>query len=187
MFVDTLNRIRQQYLKLRAGSSLWTGAADSPHLGSMTQQITGSIAVILPGIAVAGPAPPHSYVGVAQNLVEGIKVLVAAESPPPVALAMLCAHALECSLKAYLSRDGNDARLMNPAIRHNIGALWALASREGLAVPEIAPPWVCGLSDLHDKPYDLRYATRFQFLVLPAAGLMAAGVTDLLQLVRINL
>jgi hypothetical protein len=146
--------------------------------------ITAACAIMLPALVTVKPGPPHSYIGVAQQVCDGIKVLAAAERPPPVPLAMLCAHALECILKAYLSRDGNDTRLMNGAIRHNISALWALASREGLAVPDVAPPWVCGLSDLHDKPYDLRYAKRFQMLVLPSAGLMATGVIELLERVR---
>ena len=148
------------------------------------QAITGSAAIMLPGIATVRPGPPHSYIGVAQQLCEEIKVLATAENPPAQPLAMLAAHALECSLKAYLSRKGDDKRLSKKRIRHSISALWALASRQGLAVPEIAP-WVCGLSDLHDAPYDLRYATRFQFLVLPSAAIFVAGVIDLLE-VRIS-
>jgi len=148
------------------------------------QSITGSAAIMLPGIATVHPGPPHSYIGVAQQLCEGITVLAAAEHPPSVALAMLAAHALECSLRAYLTRKGDDKRLNKKPLRHNINALWALAYQEGLGVPELPDAWVSALSDLHDEPYDLRYATRFQMLVLPPAAIIAAGVIALLERVR---
>jgi hypothetical protein len=151
------------------------------------KSIIGSSAIMLPGVVTINQGPPHSYIGVAQQLVEGITVLAAAENPPAQALAMLAAQALECSLKAYLSRNGDDKRLNKKPLRLNINALWALASKDGLALSEVPDPWVSALSGLHDAPFDLRYATRFQMLVLPPAAVIAAGVIGLLERVRMQL
>jgi hypothetical protein len=46
-------------------------------------------------------------------------------------ITLICAHTLECALKAFLSRGGDDARLKNPKLRHNLEELWRLAAAEG--------------------------------------------------------
>jgi hypothetical protein len=48
-----------------------------------------------------------------------------------------------------------------------------MAGNEGLSIDPAPPDWVVCLSQAHDAPYDLRYATRFHILVLPATRTMA--------------
>jgi hypothetical protein len=118
-------------------------------------------------------------------MLQGARVLVASEPVPAVALSLLCAHALECTLKAYLSRSGDDSRLTGgPRLRHNLTALWSLAETEGLEVPTPAPDWLATLSGLHNKPYYLRYSTGVNGLVLPKPEPMVEGVSVLLAVVN---
>lgn len=134
---------------------------------------------------VASPAPPYTYLGVAESLMPGVKPLVdALPSGTSVALALVCAHILECLLKAYLSRGGADTALKKPSIRHDLNALWILAGKERLPVPASPPDWVDRLSGLHNSPYYLRYSTGVHGVVLPAPEPMATELTALLGIVR---
>jgi hypothetical protein len=135
---------------------------------------------------VAPPGPPHTYFGVAQQLLPAIRTL----ANPPVsawALALLSAHALECLLKAYLSRDGSDDRLRHQQIRHNLDALWRQAASEGLAVPVDPPDWAVRLSELHNTPYYLRYSTGINGIPTPPPALMASELAALIEVVRATL
>ena len=82
--------------------------------------ITGSASITLQPTTIVPAAPPHTYFGVAQSLLPGVKILAVASPCPALALALVSAHILECLLKAYLSRDGSDAALKNPAVRHDL-------------------------------------------------------------------
>ncbi|WP_375738289.1 hypothetical protein [Pseudomonas boanensis] len=120
------------------------------------EPITGSSNVTLDPVRNAPATPPHTYLGVAESMIPGVKVL--ADAPPACApaLALVAAHVLECLLKAYLSRDGSDdglKTLKENAIRHNLEKLWAMAHSQGLQISEQPPDWVVTLSRLHKNPY----------------------------------
>lgn len=138
----------------------------------------------LEGASIAPAGPPHTYFGVARNLMPGIHVLAAASPPPSHALSFLCAHVLECALKAYQSRSGSDAALKDPNVRHDLNALWALANSNGLGVSASPTVWVDRLSGLHKSPYYLRYSTGVHGLVLPATEPMVGELTALLDQIQ---
>jgi hypothetical protein len=108
---------------------------------------------------ITPPGPPHSFLAVVKQLMPAIYILAAPpdqQPPPAIALSMLCAHTLECALKAVISRDGDGSRLRDANIRHNISKLWEEAQKNGLSssIPESAQM----LSKLHGPPhYHLRY------------------------------
>jgi hypothetical protein len=60
---------------------------------------------------IGKPRPPFTYMGVANPLMPGIRTLATHGDLPAqtLPLAMLCAHALEGGLKAFLSRNGDEA------------------------------------------------------------------------------
>jgi len=122
-------------------------------------------------------------------MMPGVKVLAAASPPPALALVLVAAHVLECLLKAYLSRDGSDAALKNPDVRHDLNALWAMAFAQGLHVPESPPSWADCLSGLHKSPYYLRYSgvrrgTGVHGIVSPGAEPMTSDLAALVEIVR---
>jgi hypothetical protein len=97
---------------------------------------------------------------------------------------MVSAHALECILKAFLSRSGDDSRVKQSDVRHNLNALWSLAHSEGLDIPGQPPQWVASLSHLHDAPYYLRYSTGVHGIVTPAPEPMLGELAALIEQVR---
>lgn len=134
---------------------------------------------------MGGYNPPHTYFGVARDLLPGIRRLLEPEPVSVFAIAMLLAHALECLLKAFLSRTGSDKRLVDdPKLRHNLVALWALAVAEGLPIDAVPPNWVAALSKLHAAPYLLRYATNVNVLVMPNLRLMADALDSIFLAVQ---
>lgn len=128
----------------------------------------------LDDIAIAPAAPPFTYLGVAQSMIVGVKVLANASPTPALALALVAAHVLECTLKAYLSRRGTDAAVRVQKVRHNLNALWEMAYADGLSIPQAPPSWLSTLSGLHNQPYYLRYSTGVHSIVSPSAEPMVS-------------
>lgn len=148
------------------------------------EPITGTASITEQPDLIAPAAPPHTYFGVAQSMMPGVKVLAAASQPSPLALTLVAAHVLECLLKAYLSRNGSDAALRNSNVRHDLNALWAMAFAQGLRVPETPPSWADCLSSLHKSPYYLRYSTGVHGIVSPGAEPMTSELAALIEIVR---
>jgi hypothetical protein len=146
--------------------------------------ITGTGSLTSQSATIASAAPPHTYFGVAQSMMPGVKVLAVASPPSPLALALVAAHILECLLKAYLSRNGSDAALMDPNVRHDLNALWPMAFVQGLRVPQSPPSWVDCLSGLHKSPYYVRYSTGVHGIVSPGAEPMTSELAALVGIVR---
>ena len=138
-------------------------------------------------ITVLPPGPPRTYLGVADGLMPGIRILGDASPVPALPLTMLCAHALECILKAYLSRSGDDSCVRKADVRHNLNKLWSMARDAGLDLPADLPQWVSLLGNLHGRPYYLRYSTGVHGLVLPPQAQMVVDLSELLNAVRIKL
>jgi hypothetical protein len=148
------------------------------------EPIISTVSVTEEDDVIAAPAPPHTYFGVAQSMMPGVTILAAASPSPPLPLCLVAAHVLECLLKAYLSRDGSDAKVRDPKVRHDLNALWRMAFEQDLPVPESPPEWVDRLSGLHNHPYHLRYSTGVHGIVSPAPELMASELRALLETVR---
>jgi hypothetical protein len=151
------------------------------------QPIVGTVAISEQSDTVAPVPLPSAYFGVAQGLMPGAIALAA--SPPQTAMAstFVCAHILECLLKAYLSKTrGSDDTLKDPSVRHDLLRLWSEAVADGLGVGA-APAWVQTLSSLHNRPFALRYSKGLHSLVLPAVEAMASDIAALLEKVRVRI
>ena len=146
--------------------------------------ITGTGSVLLGSVTIAPPAPPRTYLGVAQNMVIGVRTLADASRISSLALCLVAAHVSECTLKAFLSRSGSDKALKAPAVRHNLEELWSRAHAGGLPVPHAPPAWLSTLSHLHNAPFYLRYSTGVHGLVTPSPEPMASELAKLLELVE---
>ena len=147
-------------------------------------QIFGVVENATTYTSVAAPTtPPHTYLAIAQFMLHGVAPLAAAGANASVALAFVAAQVVECSLKAYLSRNGDDKRLKAKSVRHNLEALWHLAHAEGLALSAPIPSWLTTLNELHDDPFRIRYSTGAHGLFTPASEPMATDIAALVSLV----
>jgi hypothetical protein len=151
------------------------------------QPVTGSANIIEEDDVILPAGPPHTYFGVAENMMLGVSAL-AKSAPGTLALPLVAAHVLECLLKAYLSRGGSDAALKKRSIRHDLTLLWTMAREKGLDVSAVAPAWVTTLAHVHKPPYFLRYSTNVHGVVTPGAEPMtselAALVVKVAQTIR---
>lgn len=146
--------------------------------------VIGTLSVTLPAIRVEPAGPPHTYQGIAFAMLPGVRVLAAASPLPALPLAMVSAHVLECTLKAYLSRSGDDRSVKANGVRHNLNALWSLAHSDGLQIQSQPPQWVACLSQLHDSPYFLRYSTGVHSISTPAPEPMTTELSALVEQVQ---
>lgn len=141
--------------------------------------------------------PPdfHGYFTVAERLIVGMRVLLPAwpetgpRTAPTVghAFFFLCAHAVECLLKAYLTRDNSKdslEKVRKHDIRHNLAALWEMAHHDGLGNLAQVPEWIEGLGDVHDSPYALRYMTGLHGAILFTPTTVMPLIDGLLDQVR---
>lgn len=144
---------------------------------------TGVSVVTLPALEILEPAPPATYLGVAYSFLPAIRRLAPFPGDSAIPHAHLCAHALECALKAYLSRAGDDSTVRGHQIRHDLNALWGKAAADGLAIPACPPQWVHELSDLHASPFYLRYAPGVHIISTPPARSMTIDLEGIVELV----
>jgi hypothetical protein len=150
----------------------------------MPSRITGSGNITLGALEIGEARPPHTYLGVADSLTSTLTLVAAQPEPSAIAFCLLAAHQAECLLKAFLSRDGSDAKLKAPGLRHNLEALWLTAHSEGLELATPPPSWLLRLSQLHDNPYQLRYSTGVHGIVTPPVEEVAAGLRELSRVVK---
>jgi hypothetical protein len=157
-------------------------------LGVMAMKpIIGTASITEEGDRIAPAGPPHTYFGVAHSMMPGVKILATASPSCPLALYLVAAHVLECLLKAFLSRGGSDAALRDSTLHHDLSALWAMACAQGLRIPQSPPGWVDSLSDLHNRPYHLRYPTGVHGIVSPSPEPMTSDLAAFLEIVRAQL
>lgn len=143
--------------------------------------ITGTGSITLPPMQIVAAGPPHTYLGVAYAMLPGVRILAAASPLPALPLAMVSAHVLECILKAYLSRSGDNSQIKPHSVRHNLNKLWSLAHGEGLKIQGQPPQWVDSLSHIHDHPYYLRYSTDVHGISTPPPEPMTTELTALIE------
>ena len=148
---------------------------------------TVSGTMVLSPPTIAAPAPPHTYLGIAQGMMDGVRVLATASPLPSLALALVAAHTLECLLKAYLSRSRSDTAVRGQQVRHDLEKLWTMACADGLRIQPTLPDWAKRLSDLHKSPYHLRYSAGVHGLVTPAPEPMTTELAQLAENVRAQL
>lgn len=148
------------------------------------EPIIGTANIIMQGIRSVPPRPPHTYFGAARALSFAIDPLLASNNCHGIPLAFICGQVTECALKAALSKDGNDERLKQPNLRHNLCELWLLAKQQGVNLSATPPDWLTLLGSLHSQPYYLRYSTGVNGIVSPPPSIMASGVLNLLQTVE---
>lgn len=115
--------------------------------------------MLLSSITVREPTPSESFLAVAEELLKGAVILDKELRPPLRPVALLCGHALECILKAYLVRDGDPVLVKRLRIMmgHKIALCWEEAARDGFDIEQPTPDWVLRLAALHQAPYVLRY------------------------------
>lgn len=147
----------------------------------MTNSISGKGSVELPPLGVLPAKPPHTYLGIAYAMLPGVRILADASPLPALPLALVCAHTLECALKAHLSKSGDDSRVRKSDVRHNLTALWNLSFSSGLNIQEDPPGWVACLSHIHNSPYYLRYSTGVHSIQTPAPEPMATELAALVD------
>jgi len=149
--------------------------------------VTGTGAASIEIVALPA-APPFTYLGVANALIDGARALYAAEGNVHIALALVSSHALECLLKAYLSGVGlNEKELKAGNLRHNLKGLWKEANARGMEIDTEPPMWVNTLSSVHDAPYQLRYSLGVHGIALPPVIDVVNGLNDLLLKVKAHL
>lgn len=148
------------------------------------EPIIGTLSVTLPSMRKEPAGPPHTYQGIAYAMLPGVRILAAASPLPALPLAMVSAHVLECTLKAYLSRAGDDRKVRTPGVRHNLNILWSLAHTDGLNIQSQPPQWVTCLSQLHAPPYFLRYSSGVHGISTPAPEPMTTELSALVEQVQ---
>lgn len=117
-----------------------------------------SVNVALPSLEMPQPDDGDGYLIVARELLQGVEALSKLAGIHPRACALIAAHSLECTLKAYLWHKGIRAELKDRDIQHNILKLWDMAYSEQLpGISEIPPDWVRILSEGHGPNYYFRY------------------------------
>ncbi len=100
------------------------------------------------------PPSAQQYMKVVDGLLPGIKLLAAGEHlDVGHSLAMLCGHALECALKAYVAHATSAKTAKDQG--HDIAKLWQLATESRFAECPM-PDWVAKLHGLHSD-YSVRY------------------------------
>lgn len=112
-----------------------------------------SINVALPALRMVQPTEGDGDMIVARDLLQGVEAL--STMPPNVSsrsCALLAAHTLECALKAFLWHKGKKTEIQKHYVRHDLVALWNMAYKEGLSIPQVPPDWVTILSSGHG-PY----------------------------------
>jgi hypothetical protein len=149
--------------------------------------IIGNANLVETSDAIAAPGPPHNYIGVARAVGEGVALLAKFNPRTSIPVCLLAAHQAECLLKAFLTRNGSDAAVRAPDIMHNLEKLWAAAASDGLGACVLPPPWLTRLSDLHNRPYHLRYSTGVHGIVAPPVAEMVAGLAALSEAVESGL
>lgn len=111
---------------------------------------------------------PQSFLGEAKDIIRAIGILKDAdEEKLNVPSALLGAHCLEISLKAFLLSRGFDEKALKK-LRHNLEKIWAKSIEKGLELGQVPADWCQKLDACHDYPYLLRYPRTNTALVLPS-------------------
>jgi hypothetical protein len=125
------------------------------------------MAVVLQDAYTVPPKPPLTYLGAAQSFLPGIEALASAPLSTAVSLAFLSAQCVECALKAYLSRSGDDAtEVIFESTANGIGnvfhAEWKAAERGDSDFEAIFIPWFSHPEYAEPFPHDWQAPPAFR-------------------------
>lgn len=114
--------------------------------------------VVLPALRIGKPTQGDGYLIVARELLQGVEKLSAMSDISSRSCALIAAHALECSLKAFLWHKGKQKQIRGQKVQHNLVALWDMAYKENsLGIPQVPPSWCKILSSGHGPDFYFRY------------------------------
>jgi hypothetical protein len=150
--------------------------------------VSNSINVELPALSIGQPTEGDGYMIVARELLQGVEVLSTLPNVSPRSCALIAAHALECALKAFLWHKGKKTEIQRLNVRHDLVALWNMAYKEGLSIPQVPPDWCTILSSGHGPNFYFRYQEGQGKTVVhggqtPALIPMAVGLKKLIEMV----
>lgn len=139
----------------------------------------------LPPLQSLRPTEAQSFLESARQFYYGgEKLNEGGSNKTAIACAFLCGFATECVLKAYLSHVGVTIQTLKD-IGHDLNTLWEKAVGKGLKVVDKTPPaWCAALSQLHNRPFHLRYPRGLNEMNLPAPEEMISGLKDVIDAVE---
>jgi hypothetical protein len=140
------------------------------------------------------PTEGDAYMIVARDLLQGVAALSTLQNVSPRNCALIAAHALECTLKAFLWHKGKMRRIRTPKGQpkgeHDLVHLWNIGYEEGLCIPQVPPEWVTILSSGHGPDFYFRYQEGNGKTVVhggatPALVPMANELKNLIEIVEL--
>ena len=130
---------------------------------------------------------------VARDLLQGVEALSVVTHISSRSCALIAAHALECTLKAFLWHKGKKNEIRKHKIQHDLVALWHMAYKESsLGIPEVPPDWVAVLSSGHGPNFYFRYQEGKAKTIVhggqtPALIPMTIALKELIEIVELIL
>lgn len=114
--------------------------------------------ITLPSIQMGNPSVIDAHMIVARDLLQSIVALSIVDNISSRGCALIAAHTLECTLKAFLCYKGKNKEIRDSGVRHNLIALWDMVHNESpLIIPKSQPDWVRILSVGHGPNFYFRY------------------------------
>lgn len=143
----------------------------------------------MPTFCMGQPTQKDGYMIVARDLLQGVEALSTLPNIPSRVAALIAAHALEFALHAFLCHKNVDAS-RDFKVWHDLLALWGMARKEGLNIPQASPDWVTILSSGHGRPFYFRYQKGEKGTVVhggstPALNPMAVELKKLIEMVEL--
>jgi hypothetical protein len=123
----------------------------------MVKKVNSSINCTLSALRLVQPTQGDGYMIVARDLLQGVEVLSTSPHVSSRSCALIAAHALECVLKSFLWHKGKKKEIRALKVQHDLVALWNMAYREGLSIPQVPPDWCKILSSGHGPSFYYRY------------------------------
>lgn len=150
--------------------------------------MSNSIDIEVPASSIGQPTEVDGYMIVARELFQGVEALSTLPNISPRSCALIAAHALECALKAFLWHKGKKTEIRQCGVQHDLVALWNMAYKEGLSIPQVPPDWCTILSSGHGPNYYFRYQEGKRKTVVhggqtPALNPMAVELKKLTEMV----
>ena len=146
-----------------------------------------SVNAALPALRMGQPTEGDGYMIVARDLLQGVEALSTLPKVSSRGCALIAAHVLECALKAFLWHKGKK-EIRARDVQHDLVALWNMAYKEGLSIPQVPPDWCTTLSSGHGRRFYFRYLEGHGKTVVhggqtPALIPMAVALRNLIEMV----
>ena len=156
-----------------------------PHCGSTKRKITAHAGTKAPALEMTPPSTtPQSLLAAANNLVQAIDLLVAANARVSLATGLLGAHSLEIALKAFLLHQGYAERDLINRVGHDLQEAWRQAVEHRLPLEVPTPHWCELLDACHKRPYIFRYPPSNTVMILPNPEVLLQELRRVMRLVE---